>query len=195
MIKFLIPILGVTLLSMACGSSEFRGTQTGGDAGVTKNSGDLNNNIEQSFQDSESIEGQSNNQLFAIDPETTFDNSPEGQTLKRCFLEWGQTPFDEASARNFRTLSASSTGFGSRVISDRTKTERASLVLVKIDVQGFSSVELDLGNPNGWYCISSTARGFTSLRFDKHCRATIGNLDSQMTGFGQSQNREYGDNC
>jgi hypothetical protein len=130
-----------------------------------------------------------------LNPDEIFDNTPNDKVMNRCFKEWGETPFDSSSAKNYRVLTAQSTGFGAREIADRANTKQASLVLIKVTVEGFTSINLDLGNPNGWYCIDSSATGFTSLTIRKHCRATIGNLKNQMTGFGGSETAEYGDGC
>lgn len=130
-----------------------------------------------------------------INPDDVFDNTPNDQVMNKCFKEWGEAPFDAQAAKNYRILTAIGTGFGAREIADRTNTKEASLVLVKVTVEGFSNINLDLGNPHGWYCIDSSAVGFTRLTIKKNCRATIGNLKNQMTGFGGSQTQEYGDDC
>lgn len=134
-------------------------------------------------------------QVYRINPEALFDNSPDGQALKACFNEWGETPFDETSAKNFKRLSSKSTGFGSKNISDRAKTQNPALILVDVNAVGFSSYRIDLGNPNGWYCIKSSAKGFSSFEYLKQCRAQIGNMQDEQTGFGRSQFTEYGENC
>lgn len=134
-------------------------------------------------------------QFEPIDPDKVFDDTPDDQAVNKCFKEWGVTPFDETGARNYRIMEAEGTGFSAREISDKTTSKVNNLVLIKVGAVGFSSVVLDLGNPYGWYCIDSSATGFSSLKIKKHCRATIGGMQNSTTGFGGSNTTEYGDGC
>lgn len=130
-----------------------------------------------------------------INPDEVFKDTPNDKAMHKCFREWGETPFTEDAARNYRVIEAQAVGFNGREISDKTTSKTNNLVLIKVGVVGFSSVILDLGNPHGWYCIVSSATGFSSLRIKKHCKATIGGMQHGTTGFGGSNTTEYGDGC
>jgi hypothetical protein len=54
---------------------------------------------------------------------------------------------------------------------------------------------MDLGNPNGYYCIKGKNVGFSGRRIMKHCRATIGSDEVENTGFSGSSISEYGSEC
>jgi hypothetical protein len=130
-----------------------------------------------------------------INPDEIFQDTPDDQAMNKCFKEWGETPFTETAAKNYRIMVAQGTGFNAPQVSDKTTSKTNNLVLIKVGVVGFSSVVLNLGNPHGWYCIVSSATGFSSLKINKHCQATIGGMQNSATGFGGSNTTEYGDGC
>jgi hypothetical protein len=130
-----------------------------------------------------------------INPDEVFKDTPDDQAMRKCFVEWGDAPFGEAAAKSYRIMTAQGTGFGAREVADKSKSKTNNLVLIKVDVVGFSSVILDLGNPNGWYCIASSATGFSNLKIKKHCKATIGGVQNSATGFTSNATAEYGDDC
>jgi len=204
--KPIVTLIVLAHILLACGDAEFLSSQgvverqpnQGAKDDGRSGSGSLGGDDGRQDLDEDKIDqqlGKDEGRLHRINPDQIFGNSDDDRAMNRCFKEWGETPFDAQAAKAYRVFNAASKGFSSPQIADRTNTKTASLVLVKIKAEGFSAIEVDLGNPNGWYCIQSSAVGFTSFKLRKHCRATIGNMQSDMTGFSNSQNSEYGDEC
>ena len=199
-------------LSFGCGESQFNGGQRVNQPDDNLENGDaaLRDDVDADGRGDEDDDKDSDVDLdqngdprqdnpaerrVRIDADEVFDNSPEGQALKNCFQEWGETPFDEEAAGNFRKLSVNSEGFQSEKIQDRTSTKEPVLVLVQVKAEGFSSYKIDLGNPNGWYCMDTATVGFTSIDLLKHCKATLGNWNKSSTGFSSNDHTEYGSDC
>lgn len=176
-----LMVIATICALMSCRDASFKGSDDG----------DLPAKMPQ--KNSGNADARPNHQIF--DPDTVFDSTPEGSAMKSCFKEWGQTPFDAKSALNYRTLTTNSSGFTSKVLADKTTTSEPALILVKVSATGFSSFKVDLGNPNGWYCLSSNLVGFSWVNISHHCQATIGNNQSTSKGFSSGNTEVYGSNC
>jgi len=180
------------LLLTGCGSSSFSGDAGNLEAGRQGQNKPQSNSPLTAQSSALEENGQ---KYYKFNADAVFDNSADGQALKACFAEWGETPFNEQTAKAYKKLTSKSKGFGSKNISDRARTREPALILVDIQAIGFSSYRVDLGNSNGWYCIKSNAEGFSSFDYLKHCRAQIGNMQDEAVGFSQNNFTEYGDDC
>ena len=121
-----------------------------------------------------------------------LSGSDDDRAIASCLEQWGRVPFGPDDVTAYRTLRGEVTGFSNREIKDQAETRRPELVLVDFDVVGFSQLSLFLLNPNGWYCIKTSAVGFSGRELTRHCLARIVSDQTDITGFSRSNESVIG---
>jgi hypothetical protein len=104
--------------------------------------------------------------------------------VKACLKNFGKHPFN-AEHPTFRTMSAKVRVFGIGQSShDEKPTDKPELVLVKPNVAVFSKNDLDLLNPNGWYCLKGQVSVLGKSEIHLHCKAKLASSRGGVTVFG-----------
>lgn len=106
-----------------------------------------------------------------------------------CMRSWGsQHPFTDTPP--LRTVSGAVRvlGRGSSVV-DREVTDYPVLVVVQPGVNVLGESEMELLNPNGWYCLRAAVNVGGGLRIKLHCDAHISSATSGTSVFGDNAGR------
>lgn len=106
-----------------------------------------------------------------------------------CMQAWGsQHPFTDTPP--LRTVSGAVRvlGRGSSV-ADREVTDFPVLVVVQPGVNVLGESEMELLNPNGWYCLRAAVNVGGGLRIKLHCDAHIASATSGTSVFGDNAGR------
>lgn len=106
-----------------------------------------------------------------------------------CMRAWGsQHPFTDTPP--LRTVSGAVRvlGRGSSV-ADREVTDFPVLVVVQPGVNVLGESEMELLNPNGWYCLRAAVNVGGGLRIRLHCDAHISSATSGTSVFGDNAGR------
>jgi hypothetical protein len=106
-----------------------------------------------------------------------------------CMRAWGsQHPFTDTPP--LRTVSGAVRvlGRGSSV-ADREVTDFPVLVVVQPGVNVLGESEMELLNPNGWYCLRAAVNVGGGLRIKLHCDAHIASATSGTSVFGDNAGR------
>lgn len=97
---------------------------------------------------------------------------------RACMRAWGQHPFTDTPP--LRTVSGSVRVMGrGPSISDREVTDFPVLVVVQPGVNVMGGSELELLNPNGWYCLRAAVNVMGGMDIKLQCNAQ---LASAITG-------------
>lgn len=108
--------------------------------------------------------------------------------LNACLSAWGNHPF--GSHLTYTTLSTSVKVSGDGPASaDRQATHHPSLILVDPLVNARGEARIALMNPNGWYCLRSSAQELGALHIQLHCRARMAAASGGATTWGSGRGR------
>ncbi len=108
------------------------------------------------------------------------------QAVRSCLRNFGTHPF-KSERPTFRTIGAKVRvlGIGGST-TDETVTETPELVLVKPNVAVLSKGELNLLNPNAWYCLHGQTAVLGKTEVKLHCDAKLGSTRDGVTVFGNT---------
>jgi len=96
----------------------------------------------------------------------------EDDPIDTCLKAWGEHPF--GTAPRYRTLATTVKVFGiGENVADTRATDAPALVLVNPGVNVMGGAQIELLNPNGWYCLRATVNVMGGLTIRAHCRAHI----------------------
>jgi hypothetical protein len=127
--------------------------------------------------------------LFSLSLIAPAHATEEGDlgAIRSCLAHWGKTaPFDTKSPK-FRVLSAKVKvlGIGGETRDD-VSTDAPDLVLIKANVNVLSKTELNLLNPNGWYCLKGQVAVLGKSEVKLHCKANLASSYDGATVMGGS---------
>lgn len=118
--------------------------------------------------------------LLAIAP---VQAQPSDETLsaaRSCMRAWGQHPFTDTPP--LRTVSGSVRVMGrGPAITDRAVTDFPVLVVVQPGVNVMGGSEIELLNPNGWYCLRAAVNVMGGMDIKLHCNAKLASATSGTT--------------
>jgi hypothetical protein len=104
--------------------------------------------------------------------------------VKACLKNFGKHPF-HGDKPKFRTMAAKVRVFGIGGSShDETATDKPELVLVKPNVAVLSKNDLNLLNPNGWYCLKGQVSVLGTSEIHLHCKAKLAASKDAVTVMG-----------
>jgi len=108
----------------------------------------------------------------------------DSPALEACFRAWGDNhPF--GSRPTYRTLATSVKVFGrGPSTADREVTDTPALILVNPGVNVMGASEIQLLNPNGWYCLRSAVNVMGGMDIKLHCRARLASASGGTTVWG-----------
>lgn len=99
---------------------------------------------------------------------------------RACMRAWSQHPFTDNPP--LRTVSGSVRVMGrGPAISDRTATDFPVLVVVQPGVNVMGASEIELLNPNGWYCLRAAVNVMGGMDIKLHCNAQLASATSGTT--------------
>lgn len=129
------------------------------------------------------------NGLLVTVPAHAQEADPVQGAARACLRAWGSThPFTETPP--LRTVSGAVRvlGRGSSV-ADREVTDFPVLVVVEPGVNVLGDSEMELLNPNGWYCLRAAVNVGGGLRIKLHCDAHLASATSGTSVFGDNAGR------
>jgi hypothetical protein len=123
--------------------------------------------------------------VLAITSGFASDQDPgDIETVKACLRNFGKNPFN-AEKPHFRTMSAKVRVFGiGESTQDEIATDKPELVLVKPNVSVMSKSNLNLLNPNGWYCLKGQVSVLGKSEIHLHCTAKLASSKDGVTVLG-----------
>lgn len=122
-------------------------------------------------------------------PAQAQDADPVQSAARACMRAWGSAhPFTETPP--LRTVSGAVRvlGRGSSV-ADREVTDFPVLVVVEPGVNVLGDSEMELLNPNGWYCLRAAVNVGGGLRIKLACDAHLASATSGTSVFGDNAGR------
>lgn len=110
-------------------------------------------------------------------------------SVAACLKAWESHPFGERPG--YRVLSTSVKVFGiGQASGDYEKTASPSLVVVNPGVNVMGGSEIELLNPNGWYCLRSTVNVMGGLTIRLACNAQIAMASGSATVLGNNTDQK-----
>lgn len=105
--------------------------------------------------------------------------------VSSCLKAWGKHPFGQNP--QYKTLSTSVKvfGIGPDTI-DAEPTSRPALVLVNPSVNVAGGAEIQVLNPNGWYCFRTTVSVMGGLTIKAHCKAHLATTSGDVLAVGNT---------
>lgn len=106
--------------------------------------------------------------------------------VKACLKNFGKHPFN-AEKPQFDVLSAKVKvlGIGGSTVDDNI-TKEPKLILIKPNVTVLSKANLNLLNPNGWYCLKGQVAVLGKSIINLNCKAKITSSSDGVTVLGGS---------
>ena len=105
--------------------------------------------------------------------------------IAACLKAWGKHPF--GSKPHYKTLQTSVKVFGiGSNTSDSESTSSPALILVNPGVNVMGGSNIDLMNPNGWYCLRATVNVMGGMNIRAHCRANLASSSDGTTVMGNN---------
>lgn len=117
---------------------------------------------------------------------SNFSYATDEDEIKLCLQNWGTHPFTKSPPK-FRTISAKVKVLGiGGVAQDKESTKEPELVLVKPAVNVLSKSEMNLLNPNGWYCLKGKVDVLAKTEINLHCKAHLASSTDNTTVMGSN---------
>ena len=127
--------------------------------------------------------------LLASAPARAQEADTAQSAARACMRAWGSVhPFTDTPPLRTVTGAVRVLGRGSS-IADREVTDFPVLVVVQPGVNVLGESEMELLNPNGWYCLRAAVNVGGGLRIKLHCDAHIASASSGTSVFGDNAGR------
>jgi hypothetical protein len=120
-------------------------------------------------------------------PNASAITDTDRDEIKSCLSNWPNHPFKGEQA-DFRVLTSSVKVLGiGEDLNDLTKTAEPRLILVKPNVSVMSKSQMNLLNPNGWYCLKGKVSVLAKTEINIGCATHITSSASGTTVLGASE--------
>ena len=127
--------------------------------------------------------------LMAAAPAHAQESDTVQSAAQACMRAWGSAhPFTETPPLRTVQGAVRVLGRGSSV-SDREPTDFPVLVVVQPGVNVLGDSEMELLNPNGWYCLRAAVNVGGGLRIKLHCDAHLASATAGTSVFGDNAGR------
>ena len=111
---------------------------------------------------------------------TMAQDSESSGAVQACLKAWGKHPFGSNPA--YTTLATSVKVFGiGQGTADRESTPEPRLIVVNPGVNVMGGSEIELLNPNGWYCLRAAVNVMGGMDIKLHCNAKLASATSGTT--------------
>ena len=118
--------------------------------------------------------------VAALKSTARAEDSDEIQT---CLTKWGKTPFTKTS--KFRVIGARVKVMGiGKDIDDKVVTSEPELVFIRPAVTVMGKTAINLGNPNGWYCLKGDVAVMGKMEINVNCKAHFASSKDGATVMG-----------
>ena len=109
----------------------------------------------------------------------------DDNAIAACLKAWGNHPF--GSKPQYRTLQTSVKVFGiGNNTRDAEVTSAPTLILINTGVNVMGGSNMELLNPNGWYCLRATVNVMGGMNIRAHCKAHLASASEGATVLGNS---------
>ena len=103
--------------------------------------------------------------------------------IQRCLANWKDHPF--AASTDYRVIEAKVGVFGiGGDVKDDTVTAKPELVYVRPAVSVMSKSDIELLNPNGWYCLEKSVAVMAKIEIELHCNAKLATTEEGVSVMG-----------
>jgi hypothetical protein len=117
--------------------------------------------------------------LTCVVPALAQDGETPG-AVQACLKAWGSHPFGSNPA--YTTLATSVKVFGiGQGTADRESTPGPRLIVVNPGVNVMGGTEIELLNPNGWYCLRAAVNVMGGMDIKLHCNARLASATTGTT--------------
>lgn len=115
----------------------------------------------------------------------TGNDSP----VDSCLKAWGTHPFGQNP--QYKTLSTSVKVFGiGRDTVDAEQTSSPALILVNPSVNVAGGSEIQVLNPNGWYCFRTTVSVMGGLTIKANCKSHLATTSGDVLAVGNNSDNK-----
>jgi hypothetical protein len=122
--------------------------------------------------------------IFALPPTVLAQSDAYRPGVQRCLANWKNQPFD-AQSPEYRVIEPKVGVFGiGGDIHDNKATDRPELVYIRPAVSVMSKSDIDLMNPNGWYCLEKSVSVMAKIQIRLHCDAHLASTEEGVTVMG-----------
>jgi len=122
--------------------------------------------------------------IFALPPTVLAQSDPYRAGVQRCLANWKNHPFDVQSPE-YRVIEPKVGVFGiGGDIHDDKATDRPELVYIRPAVSVMSKSDIDLMNPNGWYCLEKSVSVMAKIRIRLQCDAHLASTEQAVSVMG-----------
>jgi len=122
--------------------------------------------------------------IFALPPTVLAESDAYRPGVQRCLANWKNHPFD-AQSPEYRVIEPKVGVFGiGGDIHDNKATDRPELVYIRPAVSVMSKSDIDLMNPNGWYCLEKSVSVMAKIQIHLHCDAHLASTEEGVTVMG-----------
>ncbi len=122
--------------------------------------------------------------IFALPPTVLAQSDAHRAGVQRCLANWKDHPFD-AQSPEYRVIEPKVGVFGiGGDIHDDKATDRPELVYIRPAVSVMSKSDIDLMNPNGWYCLEKSVSVMAKIRIRLHCDAHLASTEEAVSVMG-----------
>jgi hypothetical protein len=121
--------------------------------------------------------------IFAMPPTALAQSDAYLPGVQRCLASWKDHPF--GASPEYRVIEPQVGVFGiGGDINDDKATDRPELVYIRPAVSVMSKSDLDLMNPNGWYCLEKSVSVMAKIQIRLHCDAHLASTEEGVTVMG-----------
>jgi hypothetical protein len=104
--------------------------------------------------------------------------------VQRCLAAWKDHPFDARSPQ-FRVIEPKVGVFGiGGDVKDAVSTPAPELVYIRPTVSVMSKSDIELLNPNGWYCIEKSVSVMAKIQIRLQCKAHLATTEEGVSVMG-----------
>lgn len=185
-----LTMVTLTLLISGCADSDFaggsennRGTKAENQSEPGSDTDATSNKTVQSGINTSDDESKSTNESDSLGGEETalLENEETDLDLTECKNSWEELdPFTETQWKHPRVVHVTGEKHLNATFQDNKETEDPALVVIVIDVEKHTSVDLNLQNPQGWYCIKVASEKHFEFNVASNCDAHLGTIDLDL---------------
>lgn len=121
--------------------------------------------------------------LLALPPLADAESDRYREGIQRCLANWGTHPFGASPDYRVIEPKVSIFGIGGDIRED-TPTSAPELVYIRPNVSVMSKQDVELLNPNGWYCLERSVSVMAKVAIRLHCDAHLATTQEGVTVMG-----------
>lgn len=103
--------------------------------------------------------------------------------VRRCLANWKDHPFGQSPEYRVIEPKVGVFGIGGDIDDDKP-TDRPELVYIRPAVSVMSKSDINLLNPNGWYCLEKSVSVMAKIQIRLHCDAHLASTEEGVSVMG-----------